>query len=505
MSVLSGNKRAWPVYLSIGNISKDVRRRPSQHAMILLGYIPVSDLTCITGEQAKREKGWELFHACMDAILAPLREASLHGVEMLCADGAVRRVHPILASYIADFPEQCLVTCVRQNRCPICLVPSNARGDYSQEYIQRSHYQTLQALDNKKYYHSATLADLGIRPTRPFWENLLYVDIANCITPDLLHQLNKGVFKYHLVKWCTNILGEQEVDRRFKGMPRHLGVRHFANGISVINQWTGNEAKHLAKVFLPVVAGCHEPDAVKAARSMLDFMYRAHMPQLLSSDLNDLESDLANFHNVKDVFIRTGALDTQDLFDGIPKLHMLSHYTHSIRELGTTDGYNTEAPERLHIDYVKEGWCASNKVNPLEQMATHLQRKESWVVLWAHLRKQGLLPASFRDASDHGPDVEEEEDVVDNQDVGDGRNGENQGGEVDVNGEQDGRVWEPTPTISIAKRPTLGKKQATYLIDKHGAVDLIAATNRFLSQRLPLALLSPSTNTTGSRSGCVVG
>ena len=36
------------------------------------------------------------------------------------------------------------------------------------------------------------------------------------------------------------------------------------------------------------------------------------------------------------------------------------HYVEAICSCGTTDGYNTEASERLHIDYAKEGYHASN-------------------------------------------------------------------------------------------------------------------------------------------------
>ena len=38
-----GDKTAWPVYLTIGNISKDVCHEPSCHASVLLGYLPVSN------------------------------------------------------------------------------------------------------------------------------------------------------------------------------------------------------------------------------------------------------------------------------------------------------------------------------------------------------------------------------------------------------------------------------------------------------------------------------
>ncbi|KAG9107487.1 hypothetical protein FRC07_008621, partial [Ceratobasidium sp. 392] len=102
---LHTGKKVWPVYQSIANIDKDIRRQPSERAMILIGYIPVPDLGWISNEDERRQKRWELYHASMSKILAPLKQASLHGVEMVCADGGVRRVYPIAAAHIADFEE----------------------------------------------------------------------------------------------------------------------------------------------------------------------------------------------------------------------------------------------------------------------------------------------------------------------------------------------------------------------------------------------------------------
>lgn len=122
-----GDKNAWPVYLSIGNISKNIRRSPSSHATVLLGYLPVSKFECFS--KAKRAMaGYQLFHDAMRALLLPLVDAGLKGVDMVCADGFIRTVHPILAAYIADHPEQCLVTCVKENHCPKCLVHPKNRG-----------------------------------------------------------------------------------------------------------------------------------------------------------------------------------------------------------------------------------------------------------------------------------------------------------------------------------------------------------------------------------------
>jgi hypothetical protein len=231
MTVLSGSKRAWPVYVTTGNISKDVRRRPSQRAMMLVGYIPVSDLHCFSNTTRRSEAGWQLFHSCMASILAPLKEISVKGEEMVCADGGVRRIHPILASYIADYPEQCTVACARENRCPICWVPEDERGDYSKRYNNRTKRQTLDAMADDWNGYEGTADTLGVRPTEPFWKDLPFVKISNAITPDLLHQLQKGIFKDHIVKWCTKILGPKELDRRIKGLPRFQDLPHFTKGI----------------------------------------------------------------------------------------------------------------------------------------------------------------------------------------------------------------------------------------------------------------------------------
>jgi hypothetical protein len=335
-----------------------------------------------------------------------------------------------------------------------------------------------------------------VRPVWPFWADLQFVNIASCITPDLLHQLNKGVFKDHIVKWCTNLLGEKEVDRRLKGMPWFQGMRHFTNGISVISQWTGNKAKQLGKTFLPVVTGCEEAEVVRAARSVIDFMYRAHMSEMSDDDLEVLDNDLAEFHDSKEIFGETKVLDTKDMFDGIPKIHMLGHYTESIRELGMTDGYNLETPEHLHIDYVKDGWRMSNHISPWDQMALYLQRKEAWALLRAYHRNLGQLPVSIRDR-DAPMEAEDEVEGGIEGEVNGYVYGESEGEGDDNNnnnnivvrrargwdGGNRGKAWHLAPTISITKRPR--RRLASYLINQHAATNLIKDTITFLKRKWP--------------------
>ena len=46
LTQFQGDKKAWPVYLTIGNVSKNIQHQPSMHATVLVGYLPVAKLEC---------------------------------------------------------------------------------------------------------------------------------------------------------------------------------------------------------------------------------------------------------------------------------------------------------------------------------------------------------------------------------------------------------------------------------------------------------------------------
>jgi hypothetical protein len=98
----------------------------------------------------------------------------------------------------------------------------------------------------KNGQHPVEFEDNGLCAIyRLFWANLPHTDIFLAFMPDLLHQIHKGVFKDHLVKWCVEIIGEEEMDAHFKAIPNYPGLQHFKKGISTVKQWTGSRHKEM--------------------------------------------------------------------------------------------------------------------------------------------------------------------------------------------------------------------------------------------------------------------
>ncbi|KAF8814829.1 hypothetical protein BYT27DRAFT_7007339, partial [Phlegmacium glaucopus] len=122
LTQFSGSKAAYPVYLTIGNLPKSIRRKPSQHGCILIAYLSVEKIQrrSLMSDVEHRSRVQRIFHESMRVILEPLKTAGQQGVDMVDGLGNVRQVHPILTCYVADYPEQCLVTCTKSTTCPKC-------------------------------------------------------------------------------------------------------------------------------------------------------------------------------------------------------------------------------------------------------------------------------------------------------------------------------------------------------------------------------------------------
>jgi hypothetical protein len=109
-----------------------------------------------------------------------------------------------------------------------------------------------------------------------------------------------------------------------------------------------------------------------AIRGLLNFIYISQLPIQSTRTLNQLDEALGTFHCNKSIFTDLGIREHWN----IPKLHACSHYASSIRIHGTTNNYNTQATERLHIDLAKDAYRASNRKDKYPQMTQWLEHHE---------------------------------------------------------------------------------------------------------------------------------
>jgi hypothetical protein len=262
LTQFTGGKSAYPVYLTLGNLPRSIRRKPSKQACILIAYLSVSKMV---GKQlTKKQKSTriqQLFHDSMRIVLEPLIEVGKKGMEVTGGDGKVRIVHPILACYVADYPEQCLVTCAKYGTCPKCQVNDDKMGG-REKAGWRTQRRTSKVIctAREKATSISNFQELckednisgGVR--RPFWEDFPHCDIHMSITSDILHQLYQGVVK-HLEHWCTSLMTTAELDHRIRSLPPCFGVRHFKNGWSQLSQVSGKERKDMARILLGCIIG----------------------------------------------------------------------------------------------------------------------------------------------------------------------------------------------------------------------------------------------------------
>jgi len=318
----------------------------------------------------------------MEKVLHPIQTYGETSIAMSSGHGTWYRCHPIFATFVGDYPEQCLVTCTKSGHCPKCTVPPDQLGEYSHFPLRNygKAIETFNLADEDTHQFHAACHKAGLKPVyHPFWSTLPLVDIFLSITPDILHQLLQGVVK-HITAWLSNpvVFGAAKINARCRSLPPSHNTTLFPNGITMLSRVSGKEHKDICRILLGLIVDLPLSDrqapsrVVQAVRGLLDFIYLAQYPSHTTTSLRHLEECLAHFHQNKGVFVDLGVREHIN----IPKFHSLIHYVLSIKLFGSTDNYNTEQSERLHIDLAKDAYRATNRKDEFSQMTTWLERRE---------------------------------------------------------------------------------------------------------------------------------
>ncbi|KAN0137167.1 hypothetical protein V8E53_005164 [Lactarius tabidus] len=302
VSVATGQNEYYPLYLSIGNVCNHVHRAHGSTVVVLR------------------------FLAIPKSNLGP---------------------------YIADYPEQALLTCIIQGWCPCCTVQTgNAVNIIGKHWSQELTEALVYAVDSSMLWDQFGI----IGDVTPFTSNFPQADIYKVITPNILHQVIKGTFKDHLVTWVEEYLilvhskmqaavVLDDINCHIALAPAFLGLRRFPQGHG-FKQWTGNDLKVLMKVYLPALEGHMPLEIICAFCAFLDFCYLCHA-----------------------IFQVLG----QICFFGAP------------------NGLCSSITESKHIPVVKKMFCCSNHCRALGQILLRNQQQDKVAVVHRDFESQGML------------------------------------------------------------------------------------------------------------------
>ncbi len=211
---ISGDKSSHCVYMSCGNIRKEVRSKASARCWMKIAEIPKATFEEISSQRVLKQR---LYHTCMDIVTESLKHCSHAPVRMTDANGDERLVRTILFVHLADLPEQLLISCCHGGASPISYARHSDFGT-GVKMPPRTGVSTLEAIRGLKVepsniarYESAA-GKMGLNGVfEPFWRDWKFADPQQ-IFGDALHQWHK-FFGEHILKWARKLLGDKEIDR----------------------------------------------------------------------------------------------------------------------------------------------------------------------------------------------------------------------------------------------------------------------------------------------------
>ncbi|KAI6095452.1 hypothetical protein F5141DRAFT_1191309 [Pisolithus sp. B1] len=188
-----------------------------------------------------------------------------------------------------------------------------------------------------------------------FTNNFPRASIHKLISPDLLHQLIKGIFKDHLVDWVEKYLRITHL--KWEAEQIMDDIDHCIAAGCRFKQWTGDDSKVLMKVYIAAIEGHVPHDIVHTFHTFLEFCYLAHHNVIMESALKELNDALQQFYHYHEFFKMVGVATTFSL----PCQHSMKHYVELIQQFGAPNGLCSSMTENKHIK-------GSNKYKALRQM-----------------------------------------------------------------------------------------------------------------------------------------
>ncbi|KAH9166213.1 hypothetical protein EDB89DRAFT_2115908 [Lactarius sanguifluus] len=375
VTAMTGGLEMYPAYLTLANIVSEVRMKASSHAWMCFSFLPIVKFDVHSSFQSILSA--RLWHACMDKAFVRCKDAAVTGYHMADPCGCSRLSFPLLAAWIADLPEQHLISAMAKSTSPLSCAVTNQFGDafphppcHGQETIKLIQDLTSRVDPWMLDVFQDKAKELSLSGVHlPFWRDWYMADPYHFLVPEILHTCHK-FFYDHPLQWCINAIGALEFDSRFKSLHPCVGFRHFGNGVMHVKQMTGREHRDIQRSIVAVIAGTVPPRFLCAIRALVDFIYQVQLPLLTESAIVKFIDALRKFHDEKEAIIAAGAcMGSKGPIDhfNIPKLEILHHFACSTKMMGVLIQWTSR---------LKHPFSATNHRNFEEQCTRILDRLE---------------------------------------------------------------------------------------------------------------------------------
>ena len=117
-----------PILLSLANIKVGVRMKATAHAFVLAAYLPILKFLNVSAP-IQAALAACIYHICLGLICQNLKMAEQNSMLIPDPSGALHHCHTLLASWIANLPEQHLLACVFSNQSLFTLATFKQFGD----------------------------------------------------------------------------------------------------------------------------------------------------------------------------------------------------------------------------------------------------------------------------------------------------------------------------------------------------------------------------------------
>lgn len=365
MTNFSGDKKAHPIYLTIGNLSSEVRTKPSSRATQLLAMLPPPPKRPDrSSEPVWREMKAQIRRVRNEALRVIMREFTdpdiMDGGIALCPDGQYRSIYMRIAAWIGDYQEHIDMQGLQSFRCPWCEVKPHELGKHIDEYEAevgngKRNTDNLRPRDRDHGEYKALFAQTSIPPPKPddyrtqaeyrqayqeyrdflgdirgklteagvdaqynpLWD-LYQCQLPLLPKPDKLHTIYLGLVD-HLMKWLTEMLQKYGRLHRFmeisKRIPPYLDMSAPRKSWMEVSQWTGREAKTMTRyLYATLAATLSEPppkatekehfhDVLQATQALIEIVLYMEYDTHDEETLRLLRAAIRRFFAQKEAFL----------------------------------------------------------------------------------------------------------------------------------------------------------------------------------------------------------